>query len=151
MFRHLWAPTFLFLTFCWTPPAAAKSTKTLAYRYPVVWSTTIRFLRADRGYKIEDKDKENGYVLFVFPGKGAVKDCAAALELFQITDEEGAQKVRLQLNIAHQPSYVEIHLLDQLESKLREERGAPRPEPVPPPKKKEPAPPQQGADVAPMR
>jgi len=76
-----------------------------------------------RGYRITDKDREAGYVLFVYPGDGAVKECAASLELLRVVDEAGLERVRLQLSIASQPSYIEVHLLDQLEQKIIEEQG----------------------------
>ena len=122
-------------------PASAKSQKDLGYTYDVVWSTTVRFLRADRGYKITDKDKDNGFVLFVYPGAGSIKECNASLEMLRTTDDEGRKQIRLQLTIQHQPSYIEVHLLDTLEEKLRDEQGAPpQSAPPAPPPKKEPAP-----------
>jgi hypothetical protein len=117
---------FGLLTLLMVPSIAlAKSVKTLGYGYDTIWSSSIRFLRADRGYTIKDKDKDNGFILFVYPGAGAVKECAASLELLRITDEGGQKKIRLQLSIQHQPSYIEVHLLDTLEEKLRDEQGAP--------------------------
>jgi hypothetical protein len=114
--------------------ATAKSIKTLGtYTLDAVWSTTIRLIRADRGYAIKDQDKSNGFVLFVYPGTGAVKDCSASLELLMVTDDDGVKRVKAQLNIQHQPSYIEVHLLDALEDKLRDEQGPP---PSPAAKKK---------------
>lgn len=107
--------------------ATAKSKKMLPYSYQTVWSTAIRLIRVDRSYRVTDKDKENGYVLFVFPGRGSVKDCPASLEIFKARDHTGRDMINLQLNIAHQPSYVELNFLEALERKLRRERGTPRP------------------------
>jgi hypothetical protein len=106
-------------------PAAAKISKDFTYTYGVVWSTAIRLIRADKGYEITDKDKANGYVLFIYPGSGSVEKCAASMELFRVKAQDGTQRVRVQLTIAHQPSYVALHLLDTLETKLRQERGEP--------------------------
>lgn len=103
--------------------AEAKSKKVFTYRFDAVWSTTVRLLRADKNYKVTDKDKETGYVLFVYPGRGSVKECAASMEIFRTVDSEGFRKIRVQLKIAHQPSYVEGALLDALEKKLRDEQG----------------------------
>ena len=103
--------------------AEAKSKKVFTYRYDTIWSTTVRLLRADKGYKVTDKDKETGYVLFVYPGRGSVKACAASMEIFATVDEEGFRRIRVQLKIAHQPSYIEVALLDALEQKLRQEQG----------------------------
>jgi hypothetical protein len=128
--------------------AAAKSTKNLTYAFNTIWTTAVRLLRADRGYKITDRDKESGYILFVYPGRGSVKECAAALELVPSLDDNGYKVIRVQLEIAHQASYVEFDLLDRLERKLREERG--EPPPARKPEKDKPKPPakdeQQPAD-----
>ncbi len=113
----------LLLTLAAPSPAAAKSKKVFTYRYDAIWSTAVRLLRADKGYTIRDKDKETGYVLFVYPGRGSVKACKASLEIFRTVDQDGFSRIRVQLKIAHQPSYVEAALLDALEQKLQEEQG----------------------------
>lgn len=110
------------------PEALAKSRKELTYRFPQVWSAAVRLLRADQGYRVTDKDKETGYILFVYPGKGTVKACQASMEVVPFVDRrERTRRIRVQLHIAHQPSYVELHLLDLLERKLKEEQGDPPP------------------------
>jgi len=121
--------------------AEARSEKTFDWSYSAVWSSAIRLIRADRGYTIKDKDRDNGYILFVYPGDGAVKQCGASLEIFEATDEHG-KRVRVRLTIEHQPSYVELQLLDALERKLQDEQGAPPRKQPPKPKEppKEPAP-----------
>lgn len=118
-------PVLIVFVLAFPGGALAKSKKTLTYRFSTIWSATVRMIRADRGYPIQDKDKETGYIMFTFPGKGAVKKCSAALEIVPIVDDQGYKRIRLQLHIAHQPSYVEVHLLDKLEQKLREEQGDP--------------------------
>ena len=110
--------------------AAARGKKVFTYRYNIIWSTTVRLLRADRGYKVTDRDKETGYVLFVYPGRGSVKACKASLEIIKVVDRDGYERIRVQLKIAHQPSYVEVAVLDALEQKLQEEQGS-----APPPRK----------------
>jgi hypothetical protein len=105
--------------------AFAKAEKTLDYTYGSIWSSAIRFLRADRGYPIKDKDRENGYILFVYPGTGSVKECTASLEIIPVVDDQGFQRIKVNLSIQHQPSYLEVHLLDNLEQKLRDELGPP--------------------------
>ena len=109
------------------PAAHAKSNKRLGYRFDTVWSSAVRLIRVDRGYTLKDKDKENGFILFVFPGSGAVKACPASMELVRVRGQSGEPLIQVQLNIAHQPSYVEIHLLDTLERKLQQEQGPPPP------------------------
>ncbi|MFH1131569.1 MAG: hypothetical protein V1754_09545 [Pseudomonadota bacterium] len=105
--------------------AFARHTKTFDHSYSAIWSTAIRLIRVDNGYKIRDKDKENGYILFVYPGSGEVKDCAASLEIIPTVDPEGFSQIRLQLSIAHQPTYVEVQFLEELENKLKQEQGDP--------------------------
>ena len=124
--------------------ADAKAEKTLDYTYSSIWSAAIRFLRADRGYPIKDKDRENGYILFVYPGTGSVKECMASLELVPMVDERGFERIKISLSIQHQPSYLEVHLLDNLEQKLRDELGAPPP-PRKPREEKPKAPPKEKA------
>jgi hypothetical protein len=129
--------TLLLLSGLLAPGAAlAKSEKTLEYTYRSIWSASIRFLRADRGYPIKDKDRENGYILFVYPGSGSVKECMASLEIIPVVDENGFERIKLSLGIQHQPSYIEVHLLDKLEQKLRDELGSPPPPRKPAPEKK---------------
>ena len=125
----LWALAAAAIVAASTPsrPAAAKSERVTDYRYPAVWSTAIRLLRVDRRYRITDKDRDNGFVLFTYPGGGRVKKCPASLELIPIVDDRGYRRLRLQVKIAHQPSYVEAHLIDGLLQKLAEERGDPPP------------------------
>jgi hypothetical protein len=130
--RYLAAALFAAVTLL-PASSSAKSQKVLGYSYEAIWSTTIRFIRADKGYTIKDQDKANGYVLFIYPGAGSVKECLASLELFKITDDDGAKRIRVQLNIAHQPSYIEVYFLDTLETKLQDEQGQPS-EKNPPPK-----------------
>jgi hypothetical protein len=124
------------VVWCLPASAPAKNIKVLSYRFNTIWSTTIRFIRADKGFKITDKDKENGFILFGFNDDTSEQPSTASLELLHIEDEEGYQRIQLQLSIANQPSYIEIHFLDKLEEKLRDERG----EPPPPRKIKRPKP-----------
>ena len=121
------------LVICVSSAAQGKSSKILDYRLQTIWSSAIRLLRVDSGYEITEKHRDSGYILFVFPGSGAVKHCPASLEIFPINDPRGYERRRLQLNIAHQPKYVELHLLERLERKLREEYGPP-----PQPSKRQP-------------
>lgn len=114
----------------------------------------MRLLRVDSHYKVTDKDRENGYILFIFPGSGAVKECPASLEVIRLDAPSGdasAPGVKLQLDIEHQPSYVELQLLDRLEQKLEADYGPPRPPAEAPPAEKPPAekPPASGSAAAP--
>ena len=107
--------------------AGAKNGRTLDYRFRTIWSTTVRLLRVDRGYEITDKDRDTGYILFVFPGSGAVKKCPGSVEVVPVVDKDGYRRHRVLIQIAHQPSYIEISVLDALSRKLRSEYGDPPP------------------------
>jgi hypothetical protein len=126
----------------WPASTLAKSEKELTYTFDTIWTTTIRYLRADRNFKITDRDRKSGYILFVYPGTGSVKECNASLEIISTVNENNHEVVRLQLRIAHQPSYIEIDLLDRLERKLRDDHGEPpaprEPRKKPPKKEKKP-------------
>jgi hypothetical protein len=111
----------------WPRLSHADSEKTFDYRYDSVWSSAIRYIRAEKGYPIKDQDRENGYILFIYPGTGSVKECAASLQIIRIIDDRGFKKVRAKLTIEHLPSYVEVHFLDKLEQKLRDDYGNPPP------------------------
>lgn len=118
--------------------AVADNKITVPYRYNAVWSTAVRFIRVDSRYEITDKDKESGYILFVFPGTGAQKRCPASLEVIHSSaDETAHHSVTVRVKIASQPSYIEIHLLEQIERKLRAEQGPPQRQHPPRKKKKE--------------
>ena len=102
----------------------AKTDRDLTYRYGQIWSTLVRFLRVDNGYKILEKDKDDGYILFEYTDTG--RTCQSSFQLVA-TIVEGRQYVRSQLHIADMPTYVEIVLQDRLRRKLREEYGTPPP------------------------
>jgi hypothetical protein len=103
--------------------AAARTIKSVGYHFSAVWSGAVRMIRVDRRYPITDKDRKNGYILFTHPGNGAQKTCPASLELFEFKDAYGRLRIRMQLSITNQPSYVEAHFLDKLQQKLFRELG----------------------------
>jgi hypothetical protein len=129
MFALRFIPVLLVL-FVLPSLAQAESKRDLSYSFGTIWSAAVRYIRVDKRFVLGDKDKETGYMLFTYPGRGAVKACPGALELVKRTDEDGYAKVRVQLRIGHQPAYVELHFLDGLIRKLSKEQGPP-----PPPRK----------------
>ncbi len=133
-------PWLLAVTLMWPGASFAENEKVFDYRYESVWSAAVRLIRADKGYPVKDQDRENGYILFVFPGEGSVKECTASLQIFRIVDDRRYRKVKAKLNIQHQPSYVEVAFLDKLEQKLRDDYGSPPP-PEKEPDKEKPKPP----------
>ena len=105
-----------------TVPAEARTTRETTYRYGQLWNTAIRFLRVDNGFKIEEHDKETGYVLFKYTHAGQAM--SAAMEIVP-TERNGKSYITMGLRIQDMPSYVEIMLLDKLVRKLRNEYGEP--------------------------
>ncbi len=101
-------------------PAEAKTERELTYRYNQIWSTSIRFLRVDKGYLLTEKDKKSGYILFDYQDRG--KKLQGSLEIVP-TVIEGRRFVRTRLRIPSMPSYVEVVLLDKLTRKLKDEYG----------------------------
>jgi hypothetical protein len=104
--------------------AEARSKRNTTYRYSQLWSTTVRFLRVDNRFPIAEKDKKDGYILFEYREQG--KKYQGALELIP-TVSNGKQYIRLSLQIANMPGYVETVFLNRLMKKLRKEYGDPPP------------------------
>ncbi|MFO0693398.1 MAG: hypothetical protein U0230_07575 [Polyangiales bacterium] len=102
--------------------ASARKTKDLAHRYEQVWSAVIRLLRVDMHARIEEQDATNGFVLFGFREGGHGYE--ASLELVRV-EVRGVPIVRVAVNIANAPSYLEAMLLERLHQKLRQDYGEP--------------------------
>jgi hypothetical protein len=104
--------------------AEARAERRLTYRASQLWSSAVRFLRVDLGYKIVEKDKETGYLLFEYKDAGRAHQ--ASLELIPAV-YEGHKIVRARVRIEGMPSYVEAVLLDKYLRKLKNEYGEPPP------------------------
>ena len=108
---------------------ARMNEKSLTYPVESIWKTAVRLLVADLGYRIKDKDKESGYILFVYPGstkgKAKAKEYGGAMQFVSFVDPQGLRMVSVKLDIAGQPSYIMVQILDKLEHKLRSEQGPP--------------------------
>lgn len=112
--------------------AEARTERKLTYRATQIWSSAVRFLRVDMRYKIVEKDKETGYLLFEYMDGG--RSYQASFELVP-TVADGRKFVRARVRIEGMPSYVEAVLIDRFLRKLKNEFGAPPPaEPDEPPK-----------------
>jgi hypothetical protein len=106
--------------------AQAKSGYESPYSYDQTWTTALRLVRVDLGFKIVEKDEKAGYVLFEYADKGSTS--SASLELLP-----GDRGVRVVCQIPKFPSYHEAVVLDRLSRKLREEHGNPPERTRPPP------------------
>ncbi|HUT77427.1 MAG TPA: hypothetical protein VM285_07060 [Polyangia bacterium] len=104
--------------------AEARTDRMLTYRQGQIWTGLVRFLRVDQGYRILERDREAGYLLFEYKDGG--RDCSGSLEMVQVV-ESGRQYIRARLQIPSMPSYVEVVLFDKLERKLKNEYGDPPP------------------------
>lgn len=107
-------------------PAFAKTSRDSPYAFEQTWNSAVRLLRVDLGYKIDEKDERNGYLLFEYEDKG-VKG-GGSIEMFR-----GDKAVRVICQLPKFPSYHEVVILDRLEKKLREEYGPPPEKLKPPP------------------
>ncbi|HEY8432393.1 MAG TPA: hypothetical protein VIL20_28675 [Sandaracinaceae bacterium] len=119
-------------------PASARSSEEYAYGYDQLWRTAVRLVAVDFRFPIVERDPDIGYLLFAYRDQGRSYD--GSLELVRTRDREGAERVRVVVQVAAMPSYVERHILERLRQKLMEEHGPPRP-----PRRAPPAPP-PGAD-----
>jgi hypothetical protein len=114
--------------------ASARTAAVLPYPPNEVWSSAVRFIRVDRGYKVREKDEETGYILFDLV-EGA-KTYKGSLELVRTTDELGRDATRAAFALPDLPRHYETMLLDKLTAKVKDERGTPA---APPPKKPPPS------------
>jgi hypothetical protein len=107
--------------------AEARTDRLLTYRQGQIWTSLVRFLRVDMGYRIIERDREAGYLLFGYKDEG--RDCSGSLEMVQV-EESGRRYTRARLQIPSMPTYVEVVLFDRLERKLKNEYGDPPPAPL---------------------
>ena len=116
-------------------PCRARISTDYAYSWDQVWQATVRLLRIDLGCEIRDRDAEIAYVMFDYPG-AAGRTHPGSVELVRARGSDGAERVRVVVQIPSLPSYVERMVTDRLTRKLRDDFGEPirRPRPaVPPP------------------
>jgi hypothetical protein len=111
--------------------AEAKSTYESPYGYERTWNAALRLVRVDNGWKINEKDETNGYLLFDYAAPQSAKATPGSLELVRGREPEGNVSVLVQL--PQMPHYHEQVILDALASKMRREYGdPPEPRPAPP-------------------
>jgi len=88
-------------------------------------------LRIDLGFEVVERDAEARYVIFRY--SDGEHSFPATLEIAERPTNLGVPEVTVVISVPAQPTYVELHLLDRLERKLREEMGPPV-QPTPPPR-----------------
>lgn len=106
------------LVFCTVSQASLA--RELTYSESTVWRCAVRFIRVDAGYKIVEKDKDSGYLLFEYTDSG--RAYTGALEVLKLVRND-REYVRIQFNLVGQPKYMESLLFKKLERKLKNEYG----------------------------
>src|SRR5579871_1184753 len=94
------------------PWADAKATYESPYGYDRTWNAALRLVRVDNGWKVTEKDEQNGYLLFDYTSPENHKAYPGTLELVRPRDPDGAVSVLIQLPAM--PQYHEQVLLDAL-------------------------------------
>jgi hypothetical protein len=105
------------------PGADARSTLESPYGYDRTWNAALRLVRVDNGWKVTEKDDQNGYLLFEYKSPESVKPISGSLELVRGRDGDGPVSVLVQL--PQMPQYHEQVMLDALSSKMKREYGDP--------------------------
>lgn len=117
-----------------TANAFAAANSELGYSLPEVFSTAVRFVRVDRGCKLIDQDANVAFVTFEYVEYGHTRK--GAVEVWKTANGTG-----LSVKLGDEPHYMELHWLELIQRKLKEERGTPvPPAPPPPPPAVQPSP-----------
>jgi hypothetical protein len=123
------------------PFALIENRRILSYPMDQVWTTTIRYLRIDRGFDVTDRDEQAGYMLFEFPLDGD-RSGRGSIEMFPLKDAAGRPSVSIAVNTGAGPLHLPNAILDGVAAKVRAERGQPaappKHDPPPPPKQDDP-------------
>lgn len=97
------------------------------YTFDQTYSTALRMLRVDLGYKVTEKDAENGYILFEYTSpESGNRVCSGAIELVK-----SKQRVQVTVQIPAMPQYHEQMIADALSRKLTADYGDPPKPPSP--------------------
>lgn len=118
-------------------PSVAEARQTIDLPYPVEqsWNAAVRLVRVDMGFSIVERDRESGFLLFTY--RDTTRSSSASIELVP-TQVSGVSGVRVVVQIASMPTYMERHLLTRLDRKLHDDYGEPRrPQPREPERSRE--------------
>ncbi len=119
-------------------PADAATSYDSTYGFERTWNAAVRLVRVDRGFKIDEKDDQTGYLMFEYRSpEGNAKSVTPGTMEF-VRSKEPDAPVRVVVQLAQMPRYHEQSLLDALVRKMRNEYGdpptaRPKPPPGPPP------------------
>jgi hypothetical protein len=125
----LFAASMVWLALSRAPDANASAAYSSPYTYEQTFGTMLRMLRVDMGFKIVERDKELGFIMFEYTSPEAgTRVTPGSAEL--IDNKEAGVRVNVQL--PQMPRYHEQMIVDQLAKKLEAEHGAPPERPKPP-------------------
>jgi hypothetical protein len=125
-----------------TSTAVARIEEPLDYTKAQSFSTALRFLRVDSGYKVIEQDLESGYMLFEYPVRNSSSVTSGSIEVV-----DRGESVALVVQLPQMPRYHERHLADGLLRKLKADYGeAPKREPAKPVEAPEEKPPEPKED-----
>lgn len=111
----------LLLAFTRAPDANASVAYTSPYTFEQTFGSGLRLLRVDMGFKILEKDKDLGFIMFEYTSPEASnKTYTGSMELVQTKDG-----VHVAVQIPQMPQYHERMIVDQLQKKLLAEHGDP--------------------------
>lgn len=112
------------LLLCSLVASSAQARKHTEFSYPLsrVWTAAVRLMRIDLASPITEKDKDEGYFLFEYPHSG--RTYSGSVEVVALNSDRGP-RVRVAIQVAGLPSYVEAMMLSKLERKLKREFGSP--------------------------
>lgn len=104
-----------------SPDASASAAYHSQYSFDETYATSLRLLHVDMGFKILEKDKDIGYVLFEYtsPESGS-RVCNGSIEV--VETKTGTNVV---VNVPEMPQYHEQMIIDALAKKLEKEYGPP--------------------------
>lgn len=110
----------LVCTLLMTSATQASIARELTYSENTVWRCAVRFIRVDKGFRVIEKDKETGYLLFEYTD--GARTTNGSIEVLRVVKNK-REYVRVQMNLHGQPKYVESLLFKKLERKLKSEYG----------------------------
>lgn len=104
--------------------ASARVEADSPYSKAQIYSTALRYLRVDLGYKVLEKDPNAAYLLFRYVPFDDKRDASkGSIEIVETRDG-----VKIYVQLPKMPTYHEVVLRDGLLRKLHDEYGDPPPQ-----------------------
>jgi hypothetical protein len=115
------AASVLVLALTREPDASASVAYASPYSFDQTYGTALRMLHVDMGFKIVEKDKDLGYILFEYTSpESGNKAVSGSIELV-----ETKNGTNVAVQVPAMPQYHEQMLVDSLAKKLSKEYGTP--------------------------